>query len=62
MQTIFETTISDFTLIRKGSSHVSVLVLTLDGAIPSGHVHQYALFTSLQRILHTQTSVNMHIR
>ena len=31
--------VSDFALIRKWSSHVSSLVLTLDGAIPSGSSH-----------------------
>ena len=29
--------VSDSALIRKWSSHASSLVLTLDGAIPSGH-------------------------
>ena len=54
--------VSDFALIRKWSSHASSLVLTLDGAIPSGHAHQHVLFTCLRRISHTQTLVNMHIR
>ena len=31
--------VTDFALIAKGSSHASSLVLTLDGAIPSGHAH-----------------------
>ena len=57
-----ETTVSDFALIRKWSSHASSLVLTLDGAIPSGHAHRHASFTSLQRISHAQTSVNINIR
>ena len=57
-----ETTESDFALIRKWSSHVSLLVLTLDGAIPSGHAHRHASFTSLQHISHAQTSVNIRIR
>ena len=52
--------VSDFALIRKWSSHASSLVLTLDGAIPSGHRH--ASFTSLRRISHAQTSVNINIR
>ena len=54
--------VSDFALIRKSSSHVSSLVLTLDGAIPSGHAYRHASFTSLQRISHTETSVNINIR
>ena len=29
--------VTDFVLIREGSSHMSSLVLTLDGAVPSGH-------------------------
>ena len=49
-------------LIRKWSSHVSSIVLTLDGAIPSGHAHRHASVTSLRRILHAQTSVNINIR
>ena len=57
-----ETTESLTVLIRKGSSHASLLVLTLEGAIPSGHVHRHALFTSLRYILHVQTLVNIHIR
>ena len=57
-----ETTVTDFVLIRKGSSHASLLVLTLEGAIPSGHVHRHALFTSLRYISHVQTLVNIHIR
>ena len=57
-----ETTVSDFALIRKWSSHASSLVLTLVGAIPSGHAHRHALVTSLRRISHAQTSVNMHVR
>ena len=51
--------VTDFALIRKWSSHASSLVLTLDGAIPSGHAHRHA---SLRRILHAQTSVNINIR
>ena len=54
--------VSDFALIRKWSSHVSSLVLTLDGAIPSGHAHRHASVTSLRRISHAQTSVNINIR
>ena len=54
--------VSDFALIRKSSSHVSSLVLTLDGAIPSGHAHRHASVTSLRRISHAQTSVNVNIR
>ena len=54
--------VSDFALIRKWSSHASLLVLTLDGAVPSGHAHQHASVTSLRRILHAQTSVNINIR
>ena len=53
--------VTDFALMRKGSSHASSLVLTLDGAIPSGHVHQHTSFTSLWHILYVETSVNMHI-
>ena len=37
-------------------------MLTLDGAIPSGHAHRHASFTSLRRISHAQTSVNITIR
>ena len=55
-----ETTESDFALIRKWSSHASSLVLTLDGAIPSGHAHRHASVTSLRRISHAQTSVNIN--
>ena len=54
--------VSDFALIRKWSSHASLLVLTLDGAIPSGHAHRHASSTSLRRISHAQTSVNVNIR
>ena len=54
--------VTDFALIRKWSSHASSLVLTLDGAIPSGHAHRHASFTSVRRISHAKTSVNMHIR
>ena len=54
--------VTDFALIRKWSSHASSLVLTLGRAIPSGHAHRHASFTSLQRISHAQTSVNMYIR
>ena len=39
--------VSDFALIRKWSSHASSLVLTVDGAIPSGHAHRHASVTSL---------------
>ena len=54
--------VSDFALIRKWSSRASSLVLTLDRAIPSGHAHRHASFTSLRRISHSQTSVNINIR
>ena len=54
--------VSDFALIRKWSSHASPLVLTLDGAIPSGHAHRHVSFTFLRRISHAQTSVNINIR
>ena len=54
--------VSDFALIRKWSSHASSLVLTLDGAIPSGYAHRHALVTSLRRISHARTSVNINIR
>ena len=54
--------VSDFALIRKWSSHASSLVLTLDGAIPPGHAHRYASFTSLRRISHAQTSVIVNIK
>ena len=54
--------VTDFALIRKASSHTSSLVLTSDGAIPSGHAHRHASFTSLRRISHAQTSVNINIR
>ena len=62
MRTMVETTVTDFTLIRKWSPHASSLVLTLDGAIPSGHSHQHASFAFLRRISHAQTSVNINIR
>ena len=54
--------VSDFALIRTWSSHASSLVLTLDGAIPSGHVHRLASVTSLRRISHAQSSININIR
>ena len=38
------------------------LVITLDGAIPPGHAHRHASFTSLRRISHSQTSININIK
>ena len=54
--------VSDFALIRKWSSHASSLVITLDGALPPGHAHRHASFTSRRRSSHAQTSININIK